>query len=153
MNIHYSIFNSAPNDEISAGLIKLHGKIFGASEDLIEKMAAKPELMVIIAQAGDNVIGYKIGYELSSEKYYSWLGGVDPDFRRHGIAAELMKRQHKLLLEKGYRIVQTKTMNKWRNMLVLNIKNGFDVIDTQIDEKGIHKILLEKQLASERSNE
>jgi predicted GNAT superfamily acetyltransferase len=151
LDINYSIFNSTQNNEISAGLIKLHRKIFGTSDDLIKKMSAKPKLLVIIAVAGSNVIGYKIGYELSREKFYSWLGGVDPDFRGHGIATELMHKQHKVLLDKGYRIVQTKTMNKWRNMLVLNIRNGFDVIDTHIDEKGLHKIILEKHLASEGS--
>ncbi len=37
-------------------------------------------------------------------------------------------------------------MNKWRSMLVLNIKNGLDVIDTYIDEKGLYKIILERKL-------
>lgn len=37
-------------------------------------------------------------------------------------------------------------MNRWRNMLVLNIKSGFDIIDTYIDEKVLHKIMLEKKL-------
>ena len=31
-------------------------------------------------------------------------------------------------------------------MLILNIKNGFDVIDTYTDKKGLHKIILEKNL-------
>ena len=58
----------------------------------------------------------------------------------------LMKNQHQFLKEEGYRTVQTKTMNKWRSMLIFNIKNGFDVVNTQIDSQGIHKILLEKEL-------
>lgn len=57
-----------------------------------------------------------------------------------------MKMQHQYLKKNGYNVVQTKTMNKWRNMLVLNIKNGFDVINTYTDEKGLHKIVLEKYL-------
>ena len=57
-----------------------------------------------------------------------------------------MEKQHKYLIEKGYTIVQTKTMNKWRSMVVLNSKCGFDVIDTYTDEKGLHKNILEKNL-------
>lgn len=71
---------------------------------------------------------------------------MDANYRKRGIASELMKKQHQYLKESGYSVVQTKTMNKWRSMLVLNIKNGFDVIDTYIDEKGLHKIILEKKL-------
>lgn len=37
-------------------------------------------------------------------------------------------------------------MNKWRGMLILNIKNGFDIIETYTDENGLHKIVLEKNL-------
>jgi len=65
---------------------------------------------------------------------------------KFGVASELMEKQHNYLIEKGYTIVQTKTMNKWRSMLILNIKSGFDVIDTYTDENGRHKIILEKIL-------
>jgi GNAT superfamily N-acetyltransferase len=92
------------------------------------------------------VIGYKIGYEIDRNKFYSWLGGVDSKYRKHGVATKLMEKQHQYLKGNGYNIVQTKTMNKWRSMLVLNIKNGFDVIETYTDEKGLHKIVLEKSL-------
>lgn len=57
-----------------------------------------------------------------------------------------MEKQHQYLRDNGYNVVQTKTMNKWRNMLILNIKSGFDIIDTYTDEKGQFKIVLEKNL-------
>lgn len=96
--------------------------------------------------SGEKVIGYKIGYALDDTKFYSWLGGVDTDFREFGIGSTIMEKQHQYLREKGYSVVQTKTMNKWRSMLILNIKNGFDVMNTYKDEKGLHKIILEKNL-------
>ena len=88
-----------------------------------------------------------MGHELDENKFYSWLGAVEPAYRKHRIASRLMEQQHHHLLAKGYEIVQTKTMNKWRSMLILNIKNGFDVIDTYTDENGLHKIILEKNLS------
>lgn len=146
MSFDYFIFDSIPDDYVLDGIIELHKVIFGTIDDLINKMANKPKLLVITAMNGVKVIGYKIGYELDKNKFYSWLGGVDTNYRNHGIASKLMEKQHQYLKGKGYRFVQTKTMNKWRNMLVLNIKNGFDVIDTYTDEKGLHKIILEKKL-------
>jgi predicted GNAT superfamily acetyltransferase len=142
----YTIYHSIPDTTVLEGILKLHKDIFGTTDDLINKMTRKPQLLVIIAMDGQKVIGYKIGYEIESNKFYSWLGGVDPNYRKYGVATMLMKVQHQYLKEKGYSIVQTKTMNKWRSMLLLNIKNGFDVIDTYIDEKGLHKIVLEKNL-------
>ncbi|MCM3163206.1 GNAT family N-acetyltransferase [Metabacillus litoralis] len=146
MKFDYSIFSSIPDDDVLEGIIELHIAIFGTTDNLINKMKNKPKLLVITAMTGTKVIGYKIGYELDNKRFYSWLGGVDTYYRKHGIASELMEKQHQYLKENGYSVVQTKTMNKWHNMLVLNIKNGFDVIDTYTDKKGLHKIILEKKL-------
>ncbi|GGH88264.1 putative GNAT superfamily acetyltransferase [Pullulanibacillus pueri] len=146
MSIDYFIFNSMPDDEVLNEIIALHQVILGSSDDLLTKMASKPQLLVMTAMSGKKVIGYKIGYELDCHKFYSWLGGVDSRYRKQGIASELMKKQHHYLKDNGYNVVQTKTMNKWRHMLVLNIKHGFDVIDTYPDEQGLHKIILEKKL-------
>ncbi|MCM3238763.1 GNAT family N-acetyltransferase [Heyndrickxia oleronia] len=146
MSIEYFILNSIPDVAVLNGILELHKDIFGISDDLITKMASKPQLLVITAMDGKKVIGYKIGYAIDKNKFYSWLGGVDTNYRKHGIASMLMEKQHQYLKENGYKVVQTKTMNKWRNMLILNIKNGFDVIDTYTDKKGLHKIILEKNL-------
>ncbi|MBB2480466.1 GNAT family N-acetyltransferase [Bacillus sp. APMAM] len=135
-----------PDTDVLKGILELHEDIFGANDDFFNKIINNPQLLVIIAMDGKRVIGYKIGYEMDKNKFYSWLGGVDINYRKQGIASTLMEKQHQYLRNNGYNVVQTKTMNKWRNMLVLNIKNGFDVIDTYIDEKGLHKIVLEKKL-------
>ena len=112
------------------------------------KMESKPQLLIDIALDGTKVIGYKIGYALDSDKFYSWLGGVDANYRNYGVASKLMDKQHQYLRRNGYKIVQTKTKNKWRSMLILNIKSGFDVIDTYNDDKGEPIIILEKKLLS-----
>ncbi len=141
-----NIFYSMPGDDILKGIMQLHRNIFGDSEDLVSKMKSKPHLLVQTAMAGERVIGYKMGYPLDDDTFYSWLGGVDPEYRENGIASMLMEKQHEYLTEMGFKMVRTKTMNKWRGMLILNIKHGFDVIETCTDEKGLHKIMLEKRL-------
>src|SRR5690606_13159766 len=83
---------------------------------------------------------------LDGQTFYSWLGGVRPDCRKLGIASELMRKQHEDLKEMDYKIVRTKTMNKWRGMLLLNIRTGFDILETEIAPRGELKIVLEKKL-------
>lgn len=146
MNLNYHIFNGMPEGVLLNGILQLHVAIFGSSDHVISKMANKPKLLVITAMDDNKIVGYKMGYALSSNKFYSWLGGVDGNYRNHGIAKKLMEKQHQYLKENGYNVVQTKTMNKWRSMLILNIKSGFNIMDTYTDEKGLHKIILEKSL-------
>lgn len=148
MNFHYQIYTSIPESTVVEGINILHRSIFGTTDNLSDKLARKPHILIITAMDSNSnkVIGYKIGYEIDRETFYSWLGGVDIHYRENGIAAALMDKQHAYLREKGYKIVRTKTMNKWRNMLILNIKFGFDVIETYTDENGLHKIILEKKM-------
>ena len=49
--------------------------------------------------------------------------------------------------QKYIKKIIVKKRKEWRKaFLILNIKNGFDVIDTYTDENGLHKIILEKNL-------
>lgn len=141
------MYSSLPNERVITELNKLHAKIFNDAIDLTPKMESKPRLLTIIAMdTNAEIVGYKMGYELNDETFYSWLGGVNPKYRNQGIASDLLNRQHGYVKTKGYKTVQTKTLNKWKEMLILNLKNGFDVKSTYTDEKGRNKIILEKEL-------
>lgn len=137
-----------PEQEIVDGILQLHERIFKDSNTLMEKIESKPKVLLNVALDQSTVVGYKIGYELDSHKYYSWYGAVHEDYRGKGIASRLLEHQHLFLVDSGYQLVQTKTRNKWRSMLILNIKNGFDVLETFTDDEGIHRIVLEKKLST-----
>lgn len=147
MRIDYVDFNKIPNDEILQGILELHTAIFGRPDDLIGRMREKPKLRIDLALADEKVVGYKIGYKQNRDQLYSWLGGVDSAFRNQGIASVLMERQHRYAEEAGYHTIRTETKNKWRSMLLLNIKSGFNIIGTYTDNSGEPKIILEKPLS------
>ncbi|MFD0051847.1 GNAT family N-acetyltransferase [Actinomycetes bacterium NPDC127524] len=144
--INYTYFNEIPETQVLDSIIKLHTSIFGVPNDLVGRMQEKPKLRIDVALKDKKAVGYKIGYALNREQFYSWLGGVDADFRNQGIASALMEQQHHHVKESGYKAVQTQTKNKWRSMLILNIKSGFDIIGTLTDEEGEPKIILEKKM-------
>ena len=146
MPIAYTVFQSIPNDHTLEAIHALHEKIFGASEDLLFHMQRQSRLLILIALDDTKLIGYKLGYERDRHTFYSWLGGVDPRYRNKGVATTLMEKQHSYAKEQGYRVIQTKTMNNYRSMLLLNIKYGFDIIETYTNQAGDHKIVLEKRL-------
>ncbi|PZE19907.1 N-acetyltransferase [Paenibacillus xerothermodurans] len=126
----------------------LHDSIFGEPELQIyhAELSGRPQRLVLVAADDGRVVGYKIGYQDRQNRFYSWLGAVHPEYRSQGIASELMSRQHAWCKSHGYHVVRTQTKNKWRNMLILNIRHGFDIIGTFTDDQGETKIILEKRL-------
>ncbi|QNH61507.1 GNAT family N-acetyltransferase [Hymenobacter sediminicola] len=100
-----------------------------------------------VAFIGEELVGCKLGYERKPGHYYSWLGGVHPDFRGQGIAAELMRQQHAWCREQGYHRIRTQTYNRWRAMLLLNLRHGFDIVGTVQGSHGL-TIVLERELAA-----
>ncbi|MBK8202802.1 MAG: GNAT family N-acetyltransferase [Bdellovibrionales bacterium] len=101
---------------------------------------------LVTALVDNQAVGFKLGYEQDSQEFYSWLGGVVPEFRGIGIASDLMKSQHDWCRKQGYKRVQTKTQNHFREMFILNLKHGFEVIGCHESNGGGFKIVLEKRL-------
>lgn len=134
---------------------RLNDLIFGAgSAAQIEKeLGWRREILIAAAFDGERLAGFKAGYEDRNSRFYSWLGGVETDARGRGIASELMRLQHDWCREEGYEVVRTQTKNKWRSMLILNLRHGFDIIGTYTDGKGEAKIILEKKLLDNKKND
>lgn len=124
----------------------VHETVFGDISQFQEKLAQKTNLVFTLAVQDEKVLGYKIGYPLDKTRFYSWMGAVDPVARNRGIATKLMGAQHEWAKDQGFQSIETKTMNRWRQMLLLNIRQGFDVKAVVVDENGREKILLQKQL-------
>jgi GNAT superfamily N-acetyltransferase len=130
---------------IVAGLIE---KSFGEwdSERFYSTLNKHKKYHLAIASIETQPVGFKIGYEQNQNEFYSWLGGVLPEFQGLGIAQDLMTAQHQWCRSQGYSIIGTKTQNRYKSMLMVNIKNGFEIIGTEPDDKDGLKILMEKKL-------
>jgi GNAT superfamily N-acetyltransferase len=124
--------------------VSLETPASGLLADLRYQQQRQP-VQAWLAYAGGQLVGCKLGYERQPGHYYSWLGGVHPDFRGRGLAADLLRRQHAWCQAQGYRAVRTHTYNRWRAMLLLNLRHGFDIIGTMQGPRGL-TIVLEKQL-------
>ncbi|MFF3102742.1 GNAT family N-acetyltransferase [Viridibacillus arvi] len=144
--MNYTYIKGVPNEELVKGIQDLHKHVFEGAELEVSELKEKPQLLCCVAIDNTRLAGFKLGYEIEEGKFYSWLGGVDTDFRGQGVASHLMKLQHKVLQESGYKKIRTIGRNHRRAMLILNIKHGFNVIETFISKKGTHKIILEKNL-------
>ena len=120
-------------------------RAFDRPSDVVDKLEGRKHSHILIAESNGAIVGFKIGYALKKDVFYSWLGCVDPDFRHMGIASQLMRAQHTWCAENGFEWVETQTMNHFKDMLVLNLRHGFDIAGSY-DDRGKLKIILRKPL-------
>lgn len=131
-------------------LVTLEASIFEkplTSDIFSAELGGKKNLLVLVAFQDTQPCGYKIGFEYSSNTFFSWSGGVLPDCRKCGLGGALIAKQHQVAKELGYSYVRTHTKNKYREMLILNIKSGFEVTGIYKSIQEAHQgIILEKAL-------
>lgn len=112
-----------------------------------EKRLNQTEYLVLMAYAEGEAVGCKVGYRLSLHCFYSWMGAVHPQWRRHGIAELLAGQQEQWALKKGYTHIRFKTRNSCRAMLHFALNRGFNIISVEPKEMiPDYRIWLEKTL-------
>ncbi|KAA9349907.1 GNAT family N-acetyltransferase [Larkinella humicola] len=150
MKCHYEMYDGFPPETTLQGIIQLHQRVFTGQtpEQLFQEFEEMKNrrLLTIVATDDQTIVGYKMGYQRKPGHFYSWLGCVNPDYRRQGIAGELMRQQHDWCKTKGYQTVRTHTRNQWRDMLILNLRHGFDIIGTVTSTNSHTTLVLEKTL-------
>ena len=83
---------------------------------------------ILTAYDNHNPIAFKIGYQRYSDgSFYSWMGGVLPNYRRKGIANNLADHQETWAKKNGYISIKMQTREKHKAMLALAINRGFQI--------------------------
>lgn len=150
MEVCYEVEPNLPQESRLTSLLDLLTDVFKnqSSAELRTELIyqqARTGLHTLLAVVNGQVVGCKLGYERKPGQFYSWLGAVHPDFRGQGVASELMRRQHDWCRQQGYHIIRTQTYNQWRDMLILNLRFGFDIVGTVQGKHGL-MIILEMKL-------
>lgn len=137
-----------PTEQHTDLIAPLMEKAFGEfqSEWFHSRLKSRSGFHLGVAYVDEKAVGFKMGYKEDKWNFYSWIGAVLPEYRGLGIAKDLMNTQHEWCRKQGYSKIQTKTQNHYKEMLLLNLKSGFEVIGTHTSEKGGIKILLEKNI-------
>ncbi|WP_028766754.1 GNAT family N-acetyltransferase [Shewanella fidelis] len=116
-------------------------------EEISKRLLAGPALLLIAKVEGE-VAGFKLGYQTEEQVFYSWLGGVAPDFRGLGLAKSLLEYQEKWAKEQGYQRIDVKTRNCFPAMLNMLISSQYQ-ITAMINDAHNHsqnKLHLQKQV-------
>ena len=105
------------------------------SKEAFENRLSGGNSLVLIAEKEHKPVGFKCGYEKNSTVFYSWMGGVLPEYRRKGVAKDLLNRMESWCRIKGYEKLLLKTLNRHKNMLLFSIKNDFNILEVETSNK------------------
>jgi predicted GNAT superfamily acetyltransferase len=146
--IIYSSIEGMPAEVELKNIMRLYTEIFkDADLDFFkDRCKSHPKLFSVLAFDEVSLVGFKMGYPYSETVFYSWIGGVLQRCRHQGIGKGLAKIQEQWAVDQGFTALRTKSMNRYKAMMTLNLKNGFDITQVYTNSRGQTKIVFEKQL-------
>ena len=100
--------------------------------------------LVLVYEAEGKAIAFKIGYPLSQNEFYSWLGGVLPEYRKEGVAQQLLDYQERWVRDKGYMKLSVKSMNRYPSMIRFLVKNKYQIAKVEHFETDNERIHFQK---------
>jgi len=102
---------------------------------------------ILIAVAGEKLIGFKVGYEATEEEFHSWLGGVLPEYRGNKIATELRKIQERWASKQGFKFISVDSYNKFTSMICMLVTNAYKITNFDKNENPLRsKFTFKKEL-------
>ncbi len=104
--------------------------------------------LALVAEKEGELLGFKVGYQSDAPNiFYSWMGGVRPEFRKFGIADSLADFQENWAKQKGFDSVYFKTRNRFPAMISFGLSRGFKIMNV-IPKGGVedYRIVMQKKL-------
>ena len=99
-----------------------------------------------VASIDGELVGFKVGRSNDPRTFESWMGGVSPEARKRGIAAQLARMQEAWCRDNGFQFIQTETAHDNQAMLAVNLKEGFCIAGSYLDRGTNMKVILQKAL-------
>jgi|SRR5690349_9604537 GNAT superfamily N-acetyltransferase len=134
-------------------IVKLYNLIFRPARDvesLRRRYLGRHNVLQMVARVDDRPVGFALGFELKPDVFFSWFYGVLPEFRRQGIASQLMEAVHSWARLNGYESIRFECHNQHRPMLHLGIAQEYDIVGIRWDpERNANLVLFQKTLTQE----
>ena len=133
-------------------IVKLFNQIFRPARDLEffnRRYLGRHNVLQMVARIDERPVGFFLGFELKPSVFFAWFYGVLPDFRRQGVASQLIEAVHDWAREQGYESIRFECHNQHRAMLHLAIALQYDIVGMRWDpDRGDNLVIFEKVLTS-----
>jgi GNAT superfamily N-acetyltransferase len=131
-------------------VVDLYNRIFRPARDLESfdrRFRGRYNVLRLIARIKNEPVGFFLGFELKPTVYFAWFYGVVPEYRRQGIASQLMEVVHEWARQQGYESIRFECHNQHRPMLHLAIAKEYDIVGIRWDpDRGDNLVIFEKVL-------
>lgn len=146
--ITFKTISGIPNAVQMESLLAVYQEIFEDADTsfFIDRLKNQPNVFSILVYKSNKLIGFKIGYPQAENVFYSWIGGVIIAFRKQGIGQQLIRLQENHARLSGFKTLKTKSINRFKSIMILNLKIGFNITKIYKNTKGQTKIVFEKTL-------
>ena len=132
-------------------LVQLYNQIFRPGRDLASferRFRGRYNVLRLVATLNQRPVGFFLGFELKPTVYFAWFYGVLPEFRRQGIASQLMDAVHAWARQNDYESVRMECHNQHRPVLHLAITAEYDIVGVRWDpDRGDNLVIFEKVLS------
>ncbi len=131
-------------------IVKLYNQIFRpfrGEEEFQRRYLGRYNILQMLARVDDRPVGFFLGFELKPRVFFAWFYGVLPDYRRQGIASQLMEAVHSWARLNDYEAIRMECHNQHRPMLHLAIALEYDIVGIRWDpDRGANLVLFQKML-------
>src|SRR5947208_3975747 len=124
-----AIIEIVGQDDLPA-IADLYNQIYRPPRDVESfrrRFMARYNALRMIARIEDRPVGFFLGFELKPTTFFAWFYGVLPDFRRQGIASQLMEAVHEWTKDHEYESIRLECHNSARAMLHLPIELDYTI--------------------------
>src|SRR5580693_2654651 len=86
-------------------VVDLYNRIYRPNHDVQffrRRFLGRYNVLMLIATLDESPVGFFIGFELKPTVFFAWLYGVMPEYRRQGIASQLMDAVHSWAKQNDY---------------------------------------------------
>jgi GNAT superfamily N-acetyltransferase len=133
-------------------IAQIYNQIFRPNRDVDSfrrRFRGRYNILQLIARLQDRPVGFFLGFELKPTVYFAWFYGVIPEFRRQGIASQLMEAVHSWVRQHEYESVRMECLNQHRPMLHLAISHEYDIVGLRWDPGCGDNLVIFERLLSE----
>ncbi len=133
-----------------AVICSLYNQIFRPARDadsFRRRFRGRYNILMLVARLEQTPVGFFMGFELKPNVFFCWFYGVLPEFRRQGIASQLMDAVHTWARQNDYESIRLECHNQHRPMLHLALHLGYDIVGIRWDpDRADNLVIFEKVL-------
>ena len=131
-------------------ICSLYNQIFRPGRDVDSfrrRFRGRYNILMLVARIHDKPVGFFMGFELKPTVFFCWFYGVLTEYRRKGVASQLMDAVHGWARQNDYESIRFECHNQHRPMLHLAIALGYDIVGIRWDpDRGDNLVIFEKVL-------